>query len=643
MKKIYLFLVMTGLVHNMNAQRNCGSMDVLNRNIQDNPALLQTRQEIEDFTQKYIDHGGYNSASRSVVTIPVVVHVLYNTSSQNISDAQVQSQIDILNKDYSKTNTDIGSVPSVFSGVAANANIQFCLAKQTPSGVATSGIVRKSTTVTSFSTDDAAKYSAQGGDDAWSSASYLNLWVCNLGGGLLGYAQFPGGAAATDGVVINYTAFGNIGTAATPYNLGRTATHEVGHWLNLFHIWGDDNGACTGSDQVGDTPNQGSENYGCPTFPHVSCSNGPNGDMFMNYMDYTDDACMFMFSNGQNTRMQALFTTGGSRVSLLNSHGCVAPTGGGTTCAVPSGLGAASITSTTATISWTAVSGASSYNVQYKPSTATTWTTTTSTTASKSLTGLTASTTYNYQVQAVCSGGSSVYSSASSFTSSAVTTTCTDAYEPNESRTAAKLIAVNTNISGLISTATDKDYLKFSNTSAQPNIKLTLSNLPADYDLKLYNSAGTLLYTSQNGSTTAETIKYNSAPVGTYYAYVYGYGGIYNATNCYTLNASIGSAAWREAADEITTSDKAAEIIYNIYPNPSSGRFNLMISSAEAMAKVTVKVIDMLGQTVSSQDIEDVQGIRNTDIDMSYAPTGVYHVIISNGTSTEVKRIVIQK
>ena len=129
--------------------------------------------------------------------------------------------------------------------------------------------------------------------------------MCQLGGGLLGYAQFPGGPAATDGVVILHTAFGTTGTAAAPFNLGRTATHEIGHWLNLRHIWGDDGNGCTGDDFVADTPNAAGPNTGMPAFPHVTCGNGPNGDLFMNYMDYTDDAGMFMFTNGQVTRMQA--------------------------------------------------------------------------------------------------------------------------------------------------------------------------------------------------------------------------------------------------------------------------------------------------------------------------------------------------
>jgi hypothetical protein len=149
--------------------------------------------------------------------------------------------------------------------------------------------------------------------DPWPTDRYLNLWVCNLGSNLLGYAQFPGGPAATDGVVILYAAFGTQGTATAPFNKGRTATHEVGHYLNLRHIWGDRND-CTGNDFVTDTPPAGAANFGKPKFPHITCNNGPDGDMFMNYMDYVDDAAMVMFTTGQVARMNA--TLAGPRKKL---------------------------------------------------------------------------------------------------------------------------------------------------------------------------------------------------------------------------------------------------------------------------------------------------------------------------------------
>ena len=215
-----------------------------------------------------------------------------------------------------------GQVPSVWTGLVADCQIQFCLASKDPNGNTTTGIRRVKTTKSSFSDNNYVKYTSKGGDDAWPAADYLNLWVCKLSGGLLGYAQFPGGKAATDGVVITFTGFGTTGTAQAPYNLGRSATHEIGHWLNLRHIWGDDGTKCTGSDLVDDTPNQADENYGCPTFPNVSCNNGPSGDMFVNYMDYTDDRCMFMFTNGQKSRMYATLVTGGSHHSVTISGKC---------------------------------------------------------------------------------------------------------------------------------------------------------------------------------------------------------------------------------------------------------------------------------------------------------------------------------
>jgi len=307
-------------------QRQCATMESLAAQLAADPSLAERRAAIESQTRTF-EANPVANRTNAVVTIPVVVHVLYNTSAQNISDAQIQSQIDVLNQDYSKTNSDYTKTPSAFAGLVANVGVQFVLAKQTPAGVATTGIERKQVTQTSWGTNDAMKKASTGGLDAWNSSKYLNLWVCNLSGGVLGYAQFPGGAAATDGVVILTSGFGKGGSASAPFNLGRTATHEVGHWLNLNHIWGDDGTSCSGTDNVSDTPNQADENYGTPSYPNPSCSN--TSDMYMNYMDYVDDAAMYMFSTGQSARMNALFASGGARVGLLTSVGGTAP--GGTT------------------------------------------------------------------------------------------------------------------------------------------------------------------------------------------------------------------------------------------------------------------------------------------------------------------------
>jgi hypothetical protein len=297
-------------------RRNCGAMTEHRRLLTESPAYVAARNAIETRARRAAQQ---KTARVGVTRIPVVVHVVFNTQTQNISQAQIDSQIRVLNEDYRKTNADVSKVPAVWAGLAADCQIEFFLATVDPAGAPTTGVTRTQTSRTSFDqSGNPIKFASSGGHDAWPADTYLNMWVAPglTGGGqsLLGYAQFPGGPAATDGVVIVHDGFGTTGTAAAPFNLGRSATHEVGHWLNLFHIWGDDGTGCGGSDQVDDTPNAADHNFGCPTFPHITCDNGPNGDMFMNYMDYTDDACMFMFTQGQAARMQA--TLDGPRVSI---------------------------------------------------------------------------------------------------------------------------------------------------------------------------------------------------------------------------------------------------------------------------------------------------------------------------------------
>ncbi|MBL7951859.1 MAG: fibronectin type III domain-containing protein [Flavobacteriales bacterium] len=564
------------------AQRNCGSMHYLEQQIAADPERAGRLEMIDAQTNNWIaEHG---AEDRAVVTIPVVFHVVYANSTQNISDARINAQLAQLNADFARLNSDAGSTPSAFAGLAANTEIQFCLAQRDPSGNATSGIVRRSTTVTSFTDNDNVKRTANGGSDAWSRDSYLNIWVCNLGSSLLGYAQFPGGAASTDGVVVLYSSVGGIGTpgTASPYNLGRTATHEVGHWLNLRHIWGD---ASCGSDLVSDTPTQQQDNAGCPSFPHVTCSNGPNGDMFMNYMDYTDDACMNMFSAGQKSRMQALFGTGGSRVALLSSLGCTPPSG--TTCGVPGGLASSSVTTSSASVSWSAATGAVSYNLQYKLSSVSTWTTVNTTATSYALNGLSASTSYNFQVSTVCSSSSSAYSTAASFTTLA--TGCADALEPNNSTSAAATVTLPLSMNALVSSATDADYYSFTLASTS-NISVGLSNLAADYDLRLLNSSGTQLASSANGSTTAETISYSNAAAGTYYIHAFGYNGAFSATQCYALTASATTVASCGTPSGLTASSintSGATLGWTAVSGATSYNVQYKLASASTWTTVT--------------------------------------------------------
>jgi len=297
-------------------QRSCATMDVYQSQIENNSNFLIKQQNLEQMTEYFNNMLPLMNNSEEVYTIPVVIHVLYKTSSENISDEQVYSQMTSLNDDFRALNNDLSSLPSNFEPLVSDMQIEFCLAQVDPNGNSTSGINRVSTNQNSFSYNNNMKFSSSGGVDAWDTDSYLNIWVCSLNN-LLGYAQFPGGDASTDGVVVANTAFGSTGIAQAPYDLGRTLTHEIGHWLNLRHIWGDSN---CGNDLVDDTPTHQEANYGCPNYPQESCNNGPDGDLFMNYMDYTNDACMYMFTTGQRTRMTSALLN--SRSSLLNSTAC---------------------------------------------------------------------------------------------------------------------------------------------------------------------------------------------------------------------------------------------------------------------------------------------------------------------------------
>lgn len=725
------------------SQRNCGTTEYMNWLTEQDPAIALRREAIEQFTRQWIAENA--NGPRVVYTIPVVFHIVYNTSAQNISDAQILAQLDQLNADFRRTNSDAGNTPSVWQSTAADCEIQFCMAQRDPNGNATNGIVRKSTTVTSFSSNNNIKFNSTGGSDAWPASSYLNIWVGNLSGGLLGYAQFPGGNASTDGVVVHYTSVGSISSpgSGSPFHLGRTLTHEVGHWLNLYHIWGDDGSACTGSDQVSDTPNQAGATSGCPSFPKTdACTGAPNGVMFMNYMDYTNDACMNMFTAGQKSRMQAVLATGGARASLASSLGCTPPS---TSCGTPSGVSASSITSSSATITWNSVSGATSYNVQYKPSSSSSWTTVSASSTSVNLSGLTASTTYNVQVQAVCSGGSSAYSSPISFTTSSsggggsycasngnsqayefidyvaigsiartsgadaggyyngtalstnvtqglsytlttsagftgstyaeqwavyvdwnldgdfsdsgetaatysssgsgnVTATiavpstaatgltrmrvsmrygstpaacgsfdygevedyslniqsggssCSDVGEPgNNSSSTPMAITVGSTLSAQISSSTDKDWYSFSNSSSAKHIKITLTNLPADYDIKLYNPSGTNVKTSQNSGTSNETIIYNNGPVGTYKIQVYGWNGAYSTTQCYNLLVQTSSTAFRFAEDGEPVEEVMSVPEITVYPNPVADQLTIQFS-AVTKEDAQISVYNLLGE-----------------------------------------------
>jgi hypothetical protein len=272
-------------------RRLCGSMSATIRYLELNPGMRRTQLNLEAATRARRSAGIV--VQRGLLRIPVIVHVLHKTDEENVSDAQIESQLDVLNQDFRATNSDLAGVPAVWRALATDAQLEFHLAD----------VTRTRTNQEIFTDNDGMKFESTGGHDVVDPERNLNIWVCNLEP-WLGYAYFPGVAPEIDGVVIRHTAFGTEGTAAHPFDLGRTTTHEIGHYLNLYHIWGGDTPTCSDTDFVEDTPNQEGPNYHDPTFPKISCGNGPSGDMFMNYMDYVNDAFMFMFTAQQVLRMR---------------------------------------------------------------------------------------------------------------------------------------------------------------------------------------------------------------------------------------------------------------------------------------------------------------------------------------------------
>lgn len=348
--KTALLVALTALSIHLLAQERCGVVEYEKIRQRANPRL-ESEQQFEQWLKgKLADSKlktfGTKKTGTPTYTIPVVVHIIHNGEAigtgTNISDAQVISQISVLNKDYLRLNGDAIQTPADFQAVAGSIDIQFVLAKQDPEGLATTGITRTLGTKTSWTLADDATMK---GLSYWPAENYLNLWVVNLNdGGYVGYAHFPVSNLPglenspddrlTDGVVVHYRAFGSVDDGVfnldASFNKGRTATHEIGHFLGLRHIWGD---ASCGTDYVNDTPAQTSATSGCPApAPRpASCENPPFNPaymqfkMFQNFLDYTNDACMNLFTQGQITRVTTVLQNSPRRTSLLTSPGATDP------------------------------------------------------------------------------------------------------------------------------------------------------------------------------------------------------------------------------------------------------------------------------------------------------------------------------
>ncbi|MEI6946881.1 M43 family zinc metalloprotease [Paraflavisolibacter sp. H34] len=302
--------------------RTCATLEVLENNIQKAPALQQRfASRKADLRNKTAGNGLKGRRLQAVATsIPVVFHIVLQNPSL-VTDAQLLAQLDTLNKAFGGTNADSVKLPSYFQHLFGHSNIRFCLARRTPDDEPSGGIVRYTTTRSSFTTNEGVKHASGGGAAAWNTAQYLNIWICRLSNSVLGYATFPESSTADEqGIVIDYTTL--PGGAAPGYNKGKTLVHETGHYFDLLHIWGDDGTACTGSDEIDDTPGQAGETTGCPSGLRTDrCTSTAPGILYQNYMDYTSDDCMVLFTHDQVARMETSLAA--YRSSLLVSDGCV--------------------------------------------------------------------------------------------------------------------------------------------------------------------------------------------------------------------------------------------------------------------------------------------------------------------------------
>jgi hypothetical protein len=327
MKSWWIILLSFGSFSSVFAQfpdnvHRCYQQELTNEILRNDPALQFQLEQQELALQNWIANQRKSKYLSEIITIPVVFHVLYFNDTQNIPDEQIWAQLEALNRDFRRNNPDSIATPSRFKPIAADTEIEFCMAQQTPDGSPTNGIIRKQVFETNIGTTKNYYQPTKGGTQIWDPRYYMNVWVCDISDSILGFTYLPGTAQPNfDGIVLHYRVCANGLPAKPPYDKGRTLVHEVGHWLNLQHPWGPEEG-CDFDDGVADTPLQEKPNSKCPNWP-ISCNNGPEGDMYVNYMDYTYDNCQNAFSTGQKQRMQATLQT--TRKLLQSSIGCAFP------------------------------------------------------------------------------------------------------------------------------------------------------------------------------------------------------------------------------------------------------------------------------------------------------------------------------
>ncbi len=620
-----LLTLFTAVLFTLNfsqAQKKCATHDKHLELIESDDEYSRNLRKIEAQTRNFIETQGKFSNQRNVpdvVTIPVVVHVLWKTAQQNISDAQIQSQIDVLNEDFRKLNANVGNTVTDFQDRIADVEIEFCLASVDPDGNPTTGIIRKQTTRNEWGTNDAIKKPKSGGSLAWPRDEYLNIWVGNIQSGvlgtILGYAQFPGGGASTDGIVVAPQFFGSKQKGSGfylqfPSDLGRTATHEVGHWLNLRHIWGDGN--CSADDFVGDTPKSDDSNSGCPV-NHKSCNTRDN---VQNYMDYTDDNCMTMFTEGQKNRMRAVLNNGGARFALRSSNGC------GTlnpTCTGPKAIDV-DADETTAEVTFTGAYYGNAYTVEIRePNGA--WANAGSTTSNSiTLTGLTGCTVYEIQITSDCTDSLGTMATSGIITFTTVGPECS--CDPPQNIT-------------------------FSNTTwTQTTIgwEEVQSAVKYQFEGRLRGGLGLVKKTRQITAPANSFRTFSLFPFLTYEVRARSLCGDigvsdWSGWNAFTLNNSGGKSSGinLEALDIFPSNDEIARV----YPNPTSDKISLAYIGEE-FENVTVRLIDFMGKTVKL-GVVNLQAATSIDLfNVSNVNTGMYLLQLSvDGAEISTQKVLI--
>ncbi len=379
--------------------RQCGANEngkyILENTVGTKEKMLAIERQIEAVTK---NSGELQIRTASKFTIPVVVHVVYYNALTNISDAQIQSQIDALNRDFNRKAVEINQTPSVFSSLVADCSVQFALAVRDEKGNKTNGIVRHQTTRSDWGARDDVKMSTKGGFAPWNADNYLNLYVCSIGNGILGYAASPGTPKEFDGVVIDFSAFGTTGTARKPFNLGRTATHEIGHWLGLIHIWGDND---CGDDRVNDTPVQQEAHYGNVNgMMYSNCTGQQAANMTMNFMDYVNDGSMWMFSEGQKTRMWAVLSDKSARGTITKSDALLPVVQAA--CTQIKNVYVTEVTEHGVAINWDTLKNINEYTLELKSKTDSMWTVSPTQQNSFTTNRLNSSATYQFRIKGNC-------------------------------------------------------------------------------------------------------------------------------------------------------------------------------------------------------------------------------------------------